>query len=85
MFWVSGESTTLNEPQHLSAQAANQATKDYVTAALGAHEAITRLPRLQTFGKSNRMTEQQTHAAVNLPPQAGDGDMAPQMLALQQG
>src|SRR2546427_8010959 len=36
---------------------ANQATRDYVTAMVGAHEAVTQLPRLQTFGKSNRMTE----------------------------
>jgi hypothetical protein len=64
---------------------ANQATKDYVTAVIGAHEAITQLPRLQTFGKSSRMTQQQMEAAVNLLPQAGDGTMAPaKMLALQQ-
>jgi hypothetical protein len=51
---------------------ANQATKDYVAAFLGAHEAITQLPRLQTFGKSSRMTETQLHAALNLLPQPGD-------------
>jgi hypothetical protein len=48
---------------------ANQATRDYVTAFVGAHEAITQLPRLQTFGKSNRMTQQQMEAAQNLLPQ----------------
>jgi hypothetical protein len=51
---------------------ANQATRDYVAAFLGAHEAITQLPRLQTFGKSSRMTETQLHAALNLLPQPGD-------------
>ena len=51
---------------------ANQATRDYVANFLGAHEAITQLPRLQTFGKSSRMTETQLHAALNLLPQPGD-------------
>ncbi len=55
---------------------ANQATKDYVTAMVAAHDAMTNLPRLQTFGKSNRMTQQQLEAAVNLLPQPGDGSMA---------
>jgi hypothetical protein len=64
---------------------ANQATKDYVTAMVGAHEAITQLPRLQTFGKSNRMTEKQMEAAVNLLPQPGDGEMAPQKMTSLQG
>jgi len=64
---------------------ANQATKDYVTAMVGAHEAITQLPRLQTFGKSNRMTEKQMEAAVNLLPQPGDGDMASQKMSSLQG
>ena len=64
---------------------ANQATLDYVTAYLGAHEAITQLPRLQTFGQSNRMTENQMHAAVNLLPQPGDAGMAPQKMAKLQG
>ena len=64
---------------------ANQATRDYVTAMVGAHEAVTQLPRLQTFGKSNRMTEKQMEAAVNLLPHPGDGPMASQkMLSLQQ-
>ena len=64
---------------------ANQATKDYVTAMVGAHEAITQLPRLQTFGKSNRMTEKQMEAAINLLPQPGDGSMAPQKMTSLQG
>lgn len=51
---------------------ANQATRDFVTAYIGAHEAITQLPRLQTFGKSSRMTETQLHAALNMLPQSGD-------------
>jgi hypothetical protein len=66
-------------------KSANQATRDYVTAAIGAHEAITQLPRLQTFGQSSRMTQQQMEAAVNLLPQPGDGPMAhSKMVALQQ-
>jgi hypothetical protein len=64
---------------------ANQATKDYVTAMVGAHEAITQLPRLQTFGQSNRMTEKQMEAAVNLLPQPGDGSMASQKMTSLQG
>jgi hypothetical protein len=64
---------------------ANQATKDYVTAMVGAHEAITQLPRLQTFGQSNRMTEKQMEAAVNLLPQPGDGTMASQKMTSLQG
>ena len=67
------------------ASSANQATKDYVTAYLGAHEAITQLPRLQTFGKSNRMTEKQMEAAQNLLPQPGDGTMAGQKMSSLQG
>jgi hypothetical protein len=59
---------------------ANQATRDFVAAYVGAHEAITQLPRLQTFGKSSRMTETQLHAALNMLPQAGDGDFAPQKM-----
>jgi hypothetical protein len=52
---------------------------------VGAHEAVTQLPRLQTFGKSSRMTQQQMEAAVNLLPHPGDGSMAGQkMVALQQ-
>jgi hypothetical protein len=51
---------------------ANQATRDFVTATINAHEAMTQLPRLQTFGKSNRMTQQQMEAAQNLLPNAGD-------------
>jgi len=51
---------------------ASQATKDFVAATLASHEAVTNLPRLQTFGKSNRMTHEQMLAAVNLLPSAGD-------------
>jgi hypothetical protein len=57
---------------------ANQATRDYVTAMVAAHEAITQLPRLQTFGKSSRMTQQQMEAAQNMLPHPGDG---PQLAA----
>ena len=64
---------------------ANQATRDYVTAMVGAHEAITQLPRLQTFGKSNRMTEKQMEAAVNLLPQPGDREFAAQKMTSLQG
>lgn len=64
---------------------ANQATRDYVTAMVGAHEAVTQLPRLQTFGQSNRMTEKQMEAAQNLLPQPGDdaGMAAQKMTSLQ--
>jgi hypothetical protein len=51
---------------------ANQTTRDYVAAMGAAHEAITQLPRLQTFGKSSRMTQQQMEAAQNMLPQPGD-------------
>lgn len=51
---------------------ANQATRNFVAASIAAHEAITQLPRLQTFGKSNRMTQQQMEAAQNMLPAAGD-------------
>ena len=64
---------------------ANQATRDYVTAMVGAHEAVTQLPRLQTFGKSNRMTEKRMEAAVNLLPHPGDGTMAAQKMTSLQG
>lgn len=47
-------------------------TLQFVNAFNGAHEAITQLPRLQTFGKSSRMTETQLTAALNLLPQPGD-------------
>jgi hypothetical protein len=52
---------------------------------VAAHEAVTQLPRLQTFGKSNRMTEKQMEAAVNLLPHPGDGDMAAQKMTSLQG
>ena len=64
---------------------ANQATRDYVTAMVAAHEAVTQLPRLQTFGQSNRMTEKQMEAAVNLLPQPGDWNMAAQKMTSLQG
>lgn len=66
-------------------QKANQATRDYVTAMAGAHEAITQLPRLQTFGQSSRMTQQQMETAQQLLPQPGDGTMAPQKMRSLQG
>lgn len=53
-------------------QSANQATRDFVTATLAAHEAVSQLPRLQTFGKSNRMTQQQMEAAQAMLPRPGD-------------
>ena len=64
---------------------ANQATRDFVSAFIGAHEAITQLPRLQTFGKSNRMTEKQMEAAINLLPQPGDREFAAQKMTSLQG
>lgn len=66
-------------------QKANQATRDYVTALVGAHEAVTQIPRLQTFGQSSRMTQQQMEAAVNLLPHPGDGTMAAQKMRSLQG
>src|SRR5258708_6582867 len=69
----------------LAVKNANQATRDFVTAFVGAHEAITQLPRLQTFGQSSRMTETQLQAALNLLPQAGDGTMATQKMESLQG
>src|SRR5260370_39619786 len=51
---------------------ANQPTRDFVTAILAAHEAITQLPRLQTFGQSRRMTQQQMEAAQQMLPVPGD-------------
>jgi hypothetical protein len=83
---ISIDTSRINEEAYAhEVQIANQATKDYVTAFGGAHEAITQLPRLQTFGKSSRMTQQQMEAAQNLLPQPGDGTMAGQkMVALQQ-
>jgi hypothetical protein len=85
-FGTHADTSRINEALYSEdVKSANQATRDYVTAVLGAHEAVTQLPRLQTFGKSSRMTQQQMEAAQNLLPQPGDGTMAPQkMLALQQ-
>ena len=64
---------------------ANQATRDYVTAMGAAHEAITQLPRLQTFGQSSRMTQQQMEAAQAMLPHPGDdaGMARQKMQALQ--
>ncbi len=45
-------------------------TRAFVNAYLGAREAVTQLPRLQTFGKSNRMTQSQMDAAVKMLPGA---------------
>lgn len=67
-------------------KSANQATRDYVTAMVGAHEAVTQLPRLQTFGQSSRMTQQQMEAAQNMLPHPGDGaDFAAQKMTSLQG
>jgi hypothetical protein len=79
------DTSRINEKVYAAAvNSANQATLDYVTAMVNAHEAITQLPRLQTFGKSSRMTGAQMDAAVNLLPHPGDGRMAQQkMIALQ--
>ena len=80
------DTSLINEKIYQKAvNASNQATRDYVTAMVGAHEAITQLPRLQTFGKSNRMTEKQMEAAQNLLPQPGDGPMASQKMTSLQG
>jgi hypothetical protein len=64
---------------------ANQATRDFVTATAAAREAITQLPRLQTFGQSSRMTQQQMESAQKMLPAPGDdAGMAKQkMTALQ--
>jgi hypothetical protein len=64
---------------------ANPETRAYVTAMTAAHEAITQLPRLQTYGKSSRMTQQQMEAAQRMLPMPGvDPDMAQrQMMSLQ--
>ena len=83
---VHADTSRINEELYKDdVKSANQATRDYVTAALGAHEAITQLPRLQTFGQSSRMTQQQMEAAVRLLPQPGDGAMAAQKMTSLQG
>ena len=80
------DTSAINEKGYqLAVSQANQATKDYVTAMVGAHEAVTQLPRLQTFGQSNRMTEKQMEAAQNLLPHPGDGTMAGQKMVSLQG
>jgi hypothetical protein len=83
---VSVDTSRINEQAYAhEVSVANQPTRDFVTATIGAHEALTQLPRLQTFGQSSRTTQQQMEAAQNLLPHAGDGTMAPgKMKALQQ-
>jgi hypothetical protein len=64
---------------------ANRATRDYVVAMGAAHEAITQLPRLQTFGQSSRMSPSQMDAAQKMLPAPGDdaGMARQKMQALQ--
>jgi len=72
-FGTSFDPSSINEGLYADdVRSANQATRDYVAAMGAAHEAMTQLPRLQTFGKSSRMTQQQMEAAQNLLPQPGD-------------
>jgi hypothetical protein len=72
-FGTSIDPSRINEGLYADdVRSANQATRDYVAAMGAAHEAMTQLPRLQTFGKSSRMTQQQMEAAQNLLPQPGD-------------
>jgi hypothetical protein len=60
---------------------ANQPTKNFIVAYLGAHEAISQLPRLQTFGKSSRVSQTQMEQAAKMLPQPGDpSDFAQQKL-----
>jgi hypothetical protein len=55
----------------------NDATRNYIVALAGAHEAITQLPRLQTMGASSRVTEAQMQQAAKMLPTPGDdSDMA---------
>jgi hypothetical protein len=55
----------------------NDATRNYIVALAGAHEAITQLPRLQTMGASSRVTEAQMQQAAKMLPTPGDNsDMA---------
>jgi len=73
---------TIAEPINTAAyegalKLANPATRAYVTAVLATHEAVTQLPRLQTFGKSSRMSQQQMESAIKMLPLPGDDpDMA---------
>lgn len=85
-FGTHADTSRVNEALYSEdVKSANQATRDYVTAMVGAHEAVTQLPRLQTFGQSSRMTQQQMEAAVNLLPHPGDGPMAQQKMVALQG
>ena len=81
------DTSRINTPLYAEdVKTANPATRNFVTAMVGAHEAITQLPRLQTFGKSNRMTEQQMQAAQNLLPKPGDdAALAAQKMTSLQG
>ena len=55
----------------------NDATRNYIVALAGAHEAITQLPRLQTMGASSRVTQTQMEQAAKMLPVPGDdSDMA---------
>lgn len=64
----------------------NEPTRNYIVALLGAHEAVTNVPGLQTFGKSNRMTEKQMEAAQKMLPEAGDdANMARKKMIAFQG
>jgi hypothetical protein len=67
-------------------KAMNQASRDFVRNYGFAREAITQLPRLQTFGKSNRMNDTQMKAALQLLPDHRMDSKAArdQMQALQQ-
>lgn len=66
---------------------ANQDTKDYIVAIEAANEAITQLPRLQTFGRSSRFSPSQVEAAQKMLPLPGDtsdaGFSAQKMRSLQ--
>jgi len=64
----------------------NEPTRNFIVALLGAHEAVTNLPGLQTFGKSNRFTEKQMEASQAMLPSAGDdANMARKKIIAFQG
>ena len=56
----------------LRLEAGESGDAELCNAFIGAHEAVTQIPRLQTFGQSSRMTEQQMQAALKMLPQPGD-------------
>ena len=68
-------------------KAMNQASRDFVRAYGFAREALTQLPAIQTFGKSNRINDTQLKASLALLPDhrmAGNTQAAmDQMQALQ--